>query len=219
VAVPGELLMGVGAAAAGGSAQSSRSLSFSGGRVDTSVAAVSAPWSLSCWVKQTASQSGYRAVFAQGLPRGFYVKGGVPNYYDAGDHLAVTTLASGTWYHLGLYSTAGTLKFYVNGSLDQTLSTTVNGFPANTDIGSDSGGNNFDGLIDDVALWSVDRSADMAGLAAGTTDPATLTTGLLALWRLEEGSGTTTADASGNGNTGTLTGGVTWSSDVPAALA
>lgn len=38
-------------------------------------------------------------------------------------------------------------------------------------------------------------------------------TGVLVEYLMTEGSGTTIADSSGNGNTGTLSGGVTWSTD------
>jgi len=72
-------------------------------------------------------------------------------------------------------------------------------------------------LLDDCGIWSSALSgATIAGLAAGSTDPST--TSPVHLWRMEEGTGTTTADASGNSNTGTLSGGVTWSSSVPSAL-
>ncbi len=37
-----------------------------------------------------------------------------------------------------------------------------------------------------------------------------ITTGLVGHWKLDEGSGTSAADSSGNGNTGTLTNGPTW---------
>jgi hypothetical protein len=40
---------------------------------------------------------------------------------------------------------------------------------------------------------------------------ADITTGLVGWWKFDEGSGTTAADSSGNGNTGTLTNGPTWS--------
>jgi hypothetical protein len=43
-----------------------------------------------------------------------------------------------------------------------------------------------------------------------TTPNGDTTTGLVGWWKLDEGSGTTVADASGNGNTGTLTNGATW---------
>ena len=49
--------------------------------------------------------------------------------------------------------------------------------------------------------------------ATGTCFPATasgLLSGLVGWWKLDDGSGTSAADSSGNGYTGTLNGGVTW---------
>ena len=45
-----------------------------------------------------------------------------------------------------------------------------------------------------------------------------ITNGLLAWYRMSEGSGSTTADASGNGNTGTLVNTPSWISGVPNSL-
>jgi len=77
----------------------------------------------------------------------------------------------------------------------------------------------YAGQIDDIALWvgTNPLAANAAGITAGSTNVASLSpTGL---WRLEEGSGTTTVDTSGNGFDAVLVNGVTWSSTVPAALA
>jgi chitodextrinase len=52
------------------------------------------------------------------------------------------------------------------------------------------------------------RSFALASIAIAATAHAT--TQPIAAWQLDEGSGTTTADASGNAKTGTLTNGVTW---------
>ena len=43
--------------------------------------------------------------------------------------------------------------------------------------------------------------------------------GVLGYWQFDEGSGTTTADASGHGNDGTLVGGPAWTTDVPPSPA
>src|SRR5450432_133148 len=45
---------------------------------------------------------------------------------------------------------------------------------------------------------------------AGNTNTGTLGSGLLGLWHFDEGSGTTSADASGNGNTASLVGSPSW---------
>ena len=47
------------------------------------------------------------------------------------------------------------------------------------------------------------------GIACGMPTSAALDSGLIGHWKLDEGSGTTSADSSGNGNTATLTG-ATW---------
>jgi hypothetical protein len=62
--------------------------------------------------------------------------------------------------------------------------------------------------------------ADLAPPAPDRVDPApdlspdagVSSTGLVARWRLDEGSGTTVADSSGSGNTGTTRGGPIWAS-------
>jgi hypothetical protein len=48
---------------------------------------------------------------------------------------------------------------------------------------------------------------DPAGVPYTVTAPIV---GLVAQWLFSEGSGTTTADNTGNGNTGTLAGGISW---------
>ncbi|MBI3744042.1 MAG: hypothetical protein HY261_07150 [Chloroflexi bacterium] len=63
-------------------------------------------------------------------------------------------------------------------------------------------GGNFVGVMDDVRIYS---------RALSSTEISTVyNSGLVGYWQMSEGTGTTTADASGNGNTGTLTNGPTW---------
>ena len=64
----------------------------------------------------------------------------------------------------------------------------------------------FDGGIDDVSLWNRERSLTEIAETyqfelAGTED------GLVGYWKMNEGTGTNVADATANGNDGTLTGG------------
>ena len=63
-------------------------------------------------------------------------------------------------------------------------------------------------LIDDVTLRSV------AGETVAPEDPGS--NGLVGAWNLDEGSGTTTADNSGNGHTGTIVG-ATWDTGMQGA--
>jgi Concanavalin A-like lectin/glucanases superfamily len=50
----------------------------------------------------------------------------------------------------------------------------------------------------------------MGAATLATSAPASAVTGPVAHWRFDEGSGSTAADASGNGNIGTVEGGATW---------
>lgn len=117
-------------------------------------------------------------------------------------------------------------KVYVNGTLENsqtfpgrinyealhkflTIGTNIDGVG-----GSARHPREFMGKIDEVRVWNVTRSqaeiqATMKSQLKGN-EP-----GLMAYWKFDEGNGTTAADSSGNGNTGTLVNGVTWTTDTP----
>lgn len=137
----------------------------------------------------------------------------------------------GEWHHVAIAiqpnqaGNTNTVNFYVDGEACTTiLSTGATDAAINTPasafaIGADA----LDGLfgsgnIDFLAVYAgILTSTQIGQLAAGSVDPDSF--GPVAFWPFEEGPGSgTTADASGNGNTGTLTGGVTWSTDVPTQL-
>lgn len=130
------------------------------------------------------------------------------------------TPPTGTWIHLAVTyaSSGGTVKFYVNGAQQGTTQTgnPTSIFNGNTvlGVGADNAGNNtFDGLMDDVRMWTRTLSdTDIANLYA---DGCTFSNGanLAAWWEFESGAELT--DSSGNGNTLTNVNTVTFSSDVP----
>ncbi|MBF0450306.1 MAG: cadherin domain-containing protein, partial [Candidatus Magnetomorum sp.] len=125
---------------------------------------------------------------------------------------------TGVWYHLAVVfdgsqtADADRLKLYVNGVLQSlTFAGTI---PTTTDvnnsypflIGAESTSYNFpfDGLIDEVRIWTVTRSqaeivANMYQALNGNE------TGLLAYYNFNHSSGTTLTDITGNGYDGTLT--------------
>lgn len=134
---------------------------------------------------------------------------------------STTALSTGVWTHVACVRDGANNRIYCDG-VDVTATSSAQTFASNATavtIGAASGGGSLwlDGLLDDLlVVASALSGAQIAALAAGTLNPATLP--CAALWRFEEGSGTTTADSSGNGNTGTLVNSPTWSADVPAAL-
>jgi alpha-L-arabinofuranosidase len=110
------------------------------------------------------------------------------------------------WYHIvGVEDvSAGTLSLYVDGQLEGTAAH-AGGWQANgnTIIGHGfyNGGltDNFYGSIDEVTMYA---SALTAAQVAAMDRPA--------FYTFEEGSGVTTADMSGHGNTLSLNSGVAW---------
>ena len=134
---------------------------------------------------------------------------------------------SAGWTHIATTWTKGDLMHvYVNGSVTSHSSTDSQDLNDGVDgirIGSkDRGGsptNQFTGLINDVAIWSVelDQTAITALYNSGKPMDVTnsYSSNLQAYWKMEEGTGTTVADSSSNSYTLTLTNGPTWSTDVP----
>jgi hypothetical protein len=124
----------------------------------------------------------------------------------------VTALQVGTWYHIAGTFDGTNLRIYVNGVLEGTT-TSAGAINTNSKpffIGrQDAGDGNryFAGAIDDVRVWSTARSA--SAIQANMGDALVGNeAGLAGYWKLDEGSGTTTADATANGKTGTLGAGV-----------
>ena len=127
------------------------------------------------------------------------------------------------WQHLAaVFNPAtGSVDFYKNG---QKATITALGFDtsdADIAIGRRAGGTTefFAGNIDEVRVWNAPRTQSEI-LSTIQTTLAGNEANLAAYWRMNEGTGTATDDASVNANIGTLGGGVTsrepqWSTVVP----
>jgi hypothetical protein len=123
-----------------------------------------------------------------------------------------TPIVTDTWYHLAVTCTATQMTLYVNGVQDATAAI-VTPMVASTEIITlgDSpawSGRNFDGQMSDLRFWNVVRTpaqitADMTSTLKGTE------TGLVADWKMNEGKGTTAADATGKYNL-TIPTAITW---------
>jgi hypothetical protein len=107
------------------------------------------------------------------------------------------------WERLVGQYTGSALEIYVDGA--RIASASASGTIAYTlgtgfFIGQNGNGDtshNFNGTIDEVRVYASGLSADEVTVLA-TEPPA-------AYWAFAEGSGTTTADSTGTGNTGTIT--------------
>ncbi|HEX8919947.1 MAG TPA: LamG-like jellyroll fold domain-containing protein [Pyrinomonadaceae bacterium] len=64
-------------------------------------------------------------------------------------------------------------------------------------------------MVQDYVAWFGDYTGNQSVVVKAPTPPSALS--MVAQWKFDEGSGTTVADATGNGNTGALVSGPTWS--------
>ena len=146
---------------------------------------------------------------------GFLIVSGAPYFsWGTGTTQAYNsgyTLTSNTWHHLVLNYDGTNLEFYVDGTLRNTSIQAINLTDLNQAIiiGRKINANYFDGTIDDLRLYQDKLSA--SEITTLYESAISCTPSQLSLWDFEEGSGTTTADGSGNGLTATLTNSPIWS--------
>lgn len=138
--------------------------------------------------------------------------------FRVGGEYGNTDIAAGpgsygtNWVHVAATFSSGTAKLYVNGVLKATgtgiTTRSVDNTTTPLRFGKNSAGTiePYDGLLDDVQIYSSALSqAEIQGIMG--TAPVLRPVGS---WHLDDAVGTTAVDASGNGNTGTLTGSPVW---------
>ena len=119
-------------------------------------------------------------------------------------------LGLNSWYHIAAVYDLNTMKIYVNGILQATANATgtptlAHGQAINLGDNPTWPGRFFKGKMDEVRVWDVVRSESqiqefMMTELEGDEE------GLVAYWNMNEGSGNTINDVSGNENHGTLLG-------------
>lgn len=125
---------------------------------------------------------------------------------DTAGSRSTTVLSTGTWYHVAATWDGTTVKIYINGVLDRSVarSGTIGVDTRPLYIGGRTGSTDmFDGMMRDVRVYN---------RALSSTEIQALA-GLVGYWAFSEGTGTTAADTSGQGNNATLSGGAGWTSD------
>ncbi|HNO77103.1 MAG TPA: DNRLRE domain-containing protein [Phycisphaerae bacterium] len=123
-----------------------------------------------------------------------------------------TTISNGVWYHVAATYDGSDWNLYLNGQLDGTVNVgrepradSIQHFGVGTAFNSSgSASGRFQGIIDEVRVW--DRALSQSEILAGINSEITSASGLVGRWGLNEGSGTTAADSSGNANDGTVDG-------------
>jgi hypothetical protein len=140
---------------------------------------------------------------------------------DNASYDASTTAAynDNSWHHVSCVRNGDNIYIFIDGILRGSGSGVDNINVSNTEnfkigarnYGTEQGNMPFAGLIDEVRVYNYARTADEVladyndGLAAHLGENnQDLSYGLVGYWDMEEGSGQTVYDKSGNGNNGTL---------------
>ena len=125
-----------------------------------------------------------------------------------------TTITPNVWYHVAASynSSTGFARMYINGKLDTTkyIGTSIANSAHNLGLGFDGSTYHFNGTLDEVRIWNVER--DPCQIASFMNAEITSTaSGLVANYHFNQGNAgisnptvTTLVDASGNGHNGTL---------------
>lgn len=188
---------------------------------------------IECWIKPNSGSfnSTYHAVvgYDNGVITdrnpGLWINNGVVHYdmYEPSTNTRSTgntaaVVIQDKWNHIAMVKAGTSLKIYVNGKLELTATVTNNvKCVGNYRIGYND--NYFSGLVDEVRFWSTARTQQEI-LNYLYKSPAYNATGLLAMYKMNAGTGTTAINSCTNttNNSGTLTNGPTWSSSPSVAF-
>ncbi len=134
-----------------------------------------------------------------------------------------TNFADGDWHHVVVTYESGVSlgqKLYVDGQLLGEINSQTQIYTSSIPflIGGKqtSSIQGFEGLIDEVGVFNtILSSSDVSDIWNLGTPLSLASYNPLSWWRFEEGSGTTAVDSGSSTNNGTLTNGVTYSTDKP----
>ncbi|MBI2617827.1 DUF2341 domain-containing protein [Candidatus Gottesmanbacteria bacterium] len=189
---------------------------------ETTALDISGAMTVAAWIKFDTSQlqgiishegnslnNGYALDMTSGNVARFHISDADNVQYYSGDSQALST---GTWYHIvGVYIPSVAVQIYVNGALVNQNTTSI---PSTQRVSTllfteiAIRGNEqdfFDGKIDEARIYNRAFQPSEVSLLYNFAP------GPVGYWKMEEGSGTTANDTSGNANTGTLQDSTTWS--------
>ena len=127
------------------------------------------------------------------------------------ESVGVNDFVTNQWQHvLVTRDASNNVTAYRNGV--QFGSSVVNSGTTNFEVIGRRNTTRYSGYLDEIAVWNSDQSANASTFGASPIDLSSYSP--LHWWRFE-GSGTTATDSGSGGNNGTLTNGVTRSTDVP----
>ena len=193
-------------------AQGSAEFNGTSDYIDTGAQLIQTTHSVSAWVYFEGTSNGLVVCSRDSGFDGFYLlmtSSQYPYYRVNNSTITTSTAYSNEWVHLVATYDGTTQKLYVNGSqvgsatTSQTISVTTD-----TRIGAESYSlnNYFTGNLANVAIWNRALSSDEINSVMWKSYEALSgaeSNGLQAWYSLDDISGTSVPDSSGNGNTGT----------------
>ncbi len=192
----------------------------------TSILNYTSNFTFSAWVLQSSRTQAYIFTKGRGGASGFSIYVGASGLVSFSKLGVVAiagayTLPVGRYVHLTVViNSNSTVNIYADGNLVDTISNAAAliqpTHAAYIGCSIDSGGAAsmyWNGRIDSVSTYSIALSASDVRYLFTSSICQYAPSGY---WALNEGSGTTAIDSSGNGNNGTITG-ATYSTDVPSA--
>lgn len=130
-----------------------------------------------------------------------------------GDPFPLTTTSSVTnnlWHHVAITSELGLNKIYVDGLVEDSLTTFLTSFANNKNLKLGKGPcGAYAGQLEEIRFWDVARTPAEI-LAAKNTSVPSNSSNLQAYFKLDEGTGTTLFNAVNNNASGTLLNGPQW---------
>ncbi|MGD1844976.1 MAG: LamG-like jellyroll fold domain-containing protein [Salibacteraceae bacterium] len=126
----------------------------------------------------------------------------------------ITNLQTNRWYHIAATYDGSQMRLYIDGMLDASMA--MSGTITSNDLFEI--GRNFentrilDGSMDEMSVWTtaVSQSTIREWMCKRTNSSHPDFANLLAYWRFDEGSGTSSADLSANTNNATLVSSPNW---------
>jgi len=118
---------------------------------------------------------------------------------------SASTLPTNAWVHVAVTCDGVTKRVYINGLLDRAVTATGSEYQSASPLfigrqGS-SGGNYFDGVLDEVRVWNTTRSAAQIQTNLNRVLPVNEPS-LMGYWRFNEQAGIGAFDVSGRANPG-----------------
>ena len=183
---------------------------------DARFAPVGGPQTLEMWINYAAPSGTQdflvlRTDFESGVHVGIH-DGALAAWRVYTDRVLVqapNTPPAGSWHHLAYTYDGTTHLLYLDGTeVDSQTVPADDRTPTSAWLGTDGSGNLFKGLMDEVRVWALTRSAAQVAADMAHT-PAGAQTGLVAYWTFDDAiNGGSSIDLSGSGNSVTLGDGV-----------